>query len=109
MNWTHYAMRIRHRFRGLLDPSAWGVILLCVGLVALYDRPMAVTLLQWTPFGMALTGVTIMLSRVAFPDVNLLEMLDLARHGNQAAAKVVLGIMLFMAATFLGLVLWSRA
>ena len=105
------ATRIKKRLVPFLDLSAW--ILVIVALIPLFfiDRAMALTLVQWTLYGLALAGVAVVISRVVLPQIDLSEWVELARKtdGPPGAHWIVFDVMMFLAITFLGLVLWAKA
>lgn len=101
--------RLRARVAPFYDPTAWALIALCLGVVWLVDPVMAKTLMQWVFFFGALCGFAIIISRHTFPQIGLAEHVAAALAGNVGAGLVVLGLLLFMSALVLSLVLWGRA
>lgn len=101
--------RLKKRLAPLMDLSAWVLILVALIPLALIDWAMVKTLFQWTVFGTALAGLSIVISRIVLPQINLTEWVELARDGKPGAALVVLSTCLVVATVFLGLVLWAKA
>lgn len=101
--------RIKKRLVPFLDLSAW--VLLLVALIPLFfiDRAMALTMVQWTLFGLALAGVSVVISRIVLPQLDLNEWVARARENDPGAPLVILSIVLFLGIVFLGLVLWAKA
>lgn len=105
-NWIN---RIKARLLPFLDLSAW--VLVLVALIPLFfiDKAMALTLVQWTLYGLALAGVAVVISRIVLPQLDLSEWVLAARGGHPGAPLVVFSIVLFLGMVFLGLVLWAKA
>lgn len=105
--------RLVKRVSPFMDLTAW--VLLSISIIPLLfiDVAMVVTLLQWTGFAIALAGITIIVTRLFFPQVDLTKWLAEARQapgeGRTAAAVVVAAVSFVMGCVFLGLVLWSKA
>ncbi len=91
------------------DVRAWVVIVLCAGGVSLFDPVMAKTVLQWVLLFGVFAGITVIVSRHVLPQINLGEQVRAAYDGNVGAGLVVLGLLIFMSALVLSLVLWGRA
>lgn len=104
-----FVRRAKKRLLPFFDLTAWTLFL--VSLVPLYflNRPMVFTLVQWTAFALALAGVSVGLSRLLLPQVDLSDMVRRAREGDTAAGIVVLAIAHLMSFLFLGIVLWAKA
>lgn len=111
MNLDLKALRARlwKRILPFFDLSAW--VLVLVALIPLFfiDRAMALTLVQWSAFGLALAGVSVVICRVVLPQIDLSEWVELAREGKPGASLVILAVTSFLAVIFLGLVLWAKA
>lgn len=101
--------RLKKRLVPFLDLSAW--VLLLVALIPLFfiDRPMALTMLQWTLYGLALAGVAVVISRIVLPQLDLNEWVARARENDPGAPLIIFSIVLFLGLIFLGLVLWAKA
>lgn len=98
------------RVRALVDKSAWLLILPAVLYLFLIDTAMARTLLEWTAYALVLAGITIIISRVTFPQIDLSDFVDkVSKTGDRAAAMVVSAIVIFSGLLMLALVLWARA
>lgn len=103
------AARLWARILPFFDLSAWVLVLVAMVPLFFIDQAMALTLVQWTAFGLALAGVSVVICRVTLPQLNLSELLDLVRLGSSPAAIVLAGLMLYLAVIFMGLVLWAKA
>lgn len=106
------AARLWKRILPFFDLSAW--VLVLVALVPLFfiDRAMALTLVQWSAFGLALAGVSVVICRVVLPQIDLSECVREAVRGGTNALPLALiasAVILFLAVIFLGLVLWAKA
>lgn len=98
------------RVGALFDKSAW--LLMAPAFAALYaiDPAMAMTLVQWTVFGLVLSGAAIIISRIVFPQINLERLVNEANDENNAAAGIIVGaVVLFVGLVMLSLVLWAKA
>lgn len=93
------------------DKTALMLWAVSLGLLLLIDPVMVKTLVQWTLFFLTLAGIVVVISRLAFPMINLRNFVQEAYrgNGNTAAGLVVLAIALFMGLTLLSLVLWAKA
>jgi hypothetical protein len=103
-----FLRRLGKRIRPMGDMTTW--VLLTLSLVPLYliDRALVVTLVQWSAYGLALTGLAVMLSRIVFPQIDLTEWVETARGGNIVAGFVILSVALVVSMLVLSLVLWAR-
>ena len=101
--------RVKTRLLPFLDLSAW--VLVLVALIPLFfiDRAMAMTLIQWTLYGLALAGVSVVISRIVLPQLDLSEWVARARENDPGAPLIIFSIVLFLGLIFLGLVLWAKA
>lgn len=101
--------RIAARIKPFFDLSAW--VLVLVALIPLFfiDKAMALTLVQWTLYGLALAGVSVVISRIVLPQLDLSEWVEMARGNHPGAPLVIFSIVLFLGMVFLGLVLWAKA
>lgn len=107
---TAILFSFRLRLGAVLDKSAW--LLIGPALIALYaiDASLATTLLQWALFGLVLAGVSIIISRLVFPQIQLTALLESAHmEKNTAAGLVVAATIVFVALVMLALVLWAKA
>lgn len=105
----HFLDRLKKRLAPLLDMTAWVLVVISVLPLLLIDPAMVLTLVQWTAFGLALAGISVVVSRMVLPQVDLTEWVGHAREGNVAAGLVVLGVALFVGLIILALVLWAKA
>ena len=104
-----FGLRLLARLRPFFDLSAWVLVLVAMVPLMFYDRAMALTLLQWTIVGLALAGIAVVITRVAFPQIELGEWIESARNGDPVAPKIILAVCLLFGFIFLGLVLWAKA
>lgn len=109
MNFAAIWQAVRARVIAFLDPTAWLIFAFTILPLLFVDPVMVKTVVQWSAVGLAFAGLVVMLSRAILPQINLAEFVIEAKRGNQAAGLVVLGVVMFMAALFLGLVLWAKA
>lgn len=96
------------RLKVFSDLSAW--LLIAPACFALWwvDPAVAKTLLQWSLFGIVMAGVAVMISRLIFPDLSLHEFVKSAAGGNVAASIVAAAVIAFVAAVFIGMVVWAK-
>lgn len=101
--------RIEKRLRPMFDLTTW--VLLSISLIPLWliDPAMVLTLVQWSAYGLALAGVSIFLTRLFTPQIDLSLFVMRAAQGDVAAANVVRAVTLLLGMVFIGLVLWARA
>lgn len=101
-------MSMIHRLKSLLDQSAWLLMLPASLILFLIDPSMAKTVAQWTLIALVLAGVAIIVSRIAFPQLDFDDLLPRVLQGNIAAALVLAALVLCWGLIFLSLVLWAR-
>ena len=101
--------RLKARLAPFLDLTAWVLLLISIVPLLFIDSAMVITLVQWTAFGLALAGVSVVISRVVLPQVRLSEWLELARKDNPAAGLIAFGVIALVGLIFLALVLWAKA
>lgn len=89
--------------------SVWWLIWPAVVFLAFSDQALLVTLLQWSAFALVLAGVSIVVSMVVFPQINLTELIDRTRNGDMAAAIVAGALLLFFGMLFYSMVFWAKA
>ncbi|QYW02116.1 holin [Stenotrophomonas phage Sonora] len=98
------------RLAPFFDLSAW--ILVLVAMIPLFfiDAAMAKTLVQWSAFGLALAGVSVVICRVTLPHVYLKDLIENAwGQGGVGNALIASATIIYMAVIFLGLILWAKA
>ncbi len=105
----HFLERLKPRLVPFGDLTAWVLLIVAAIPLLMIDRPMFVTLIQWTLYALALGGIAVVLSRVLLPHVRLSELLEEARKGNGAAGAVAAAVILFLGILMLSMVLWARA
>lgn len=106
---TRFFARLRKRLAPFLDLTAWVLLVISIVPLLLVDPAMVVTLVQWTAFALALAGVTVVITRVVLPQIDLSEWVERAREGSAGAGLMVLSVALAVCCVFLGLVLWAKA
>ncbi len=106
---TRFIARLRKRLAPFLDLTAWVLLIVSIVPLSLIDSAMVATLAQWTAFALALAGITVVITRVVLPQVDLSEWLALAREGSVAGGLVVFAVALIVCSVFVGLVLWAKA
>jgi hypothetical protein len=97
------------RIAPFYDPTAWVLIIVCAGGVAMFDPVMAKTVLQWVLLFGVFAGVAVIISRHVFPQISLSAHVEAALAGNVGAGLVVAGICLFMSFLVLAITLWGKA
>jgi hypothetical protein len=102
---------VKARLLPFFDPSAWVLVLVALLPLWFIDPGMVLTLGQWTAFALALAGISVVICRVTLPQLNLGALLDQVRTTQNPlpAALVVAAVILYLAAIFVGLVLWAKA
>lgn len=99
----------KKRILVLLDKSAW--MLIAPAFFGLYfiDAATATTLIQWGLFALVLAGVSVMISRIIFPQIDLGALVKRAEESPVGAAIVATGVVTFVALIMLALVIWAKA
>lgn len=106
---TSFFTSLSKRLAALGDKSALLLILPAVAALFFIDTPLIKTLVEWTLFGIALSGVTIVISRIAFPQIKLSDLVHAAHEDkNLAAGVVAAAVVLFVGIVFVALVLWAK-
>ena len=103
----HADAGVRERVRALVDRSAWLLIVMGALILGATDYRLLMTLVQWTAFALVLAGVSIVVSRVVFPSVNLGELIERMRSGELPAAVVAAALLVFVGMLFNGIVQWA--
>jgi len=100
--------KIMKRLRPFVDLTAWVLLLASLVPLFLLDKAMVLTLVNWLVFGLAIAGVTVFISRMLLPNIDMSETIDQAM-GNQSVPAAILffGVTFLMGSIFIGLVLWS--
>lgn len=97
------------RFRGLLDPTAWPLILgVCVVLLVI-DRALVLTFWQVLPFVAVILAFAIIMSRIVLPQVDLSAWLERAFEGSISAGIVAGAVIFLLAKIFEVAAAWVRA
>lgn len=96
------------RFAALFDKSAWLLMLPTFGLLFI-DPPLFKTLITWSFYGVSIAGVSIIISRLTFPQIHVDDLYADVRAGNIASAVLLAAIVAFVGLVMISLVLWSKA
>lgn len=97
------------RLIALFDKSAWLMMLPSLVGLYYYDPALAKTLMQWTLPALSIAGLSIIVSRLIFPQISLDELIADVKDKNVAAGLVVASLILFVGALFIGIVMWAKA
>lgn len=100
---------MRRHVSALIDKSAWILILPAIVVLAVIDLPLLKTLLSWTTFSVAIAGLSIIISRIVFPQVDLDKLLSRVEEGHAPSAIVATGLMIFVAMVFYSIIFWAKA
>lgn len=98
----------KKRLGALIDLSAWMLIAPAFLILFWVDPAAAKALVQWSLFGVVMAGVAVMISRLVFPDIHLLEHVDKAKRGSLPNAIVAASVVAFVGILFIGLILWAK-
>lgn len=107
---TQFFKSLWTRVSALFDKSA--LVLILPALLALYflvDAAMVKTLVQWSVYGLVLAGITVIISRIMFPQIKLTELVEQAMQGNRAAGTIAGSLVIFVGVMMLALVIWAKA
>lgn len=99
---------IRDQIKALADKNGWLLIIIGLAAVGFSDIKMTMTLLQWAVFSLVIAGLVIVISRITFPQIKLSELMERVKSGDQPAALVVLGLLLFCGLLFVGTAMWAK-
>lgn len=98
------------RTRAMFDKSAWMLILPALLVVFFLDPALGKTLITWSAFGIAISGLSVIISRIIFPQFNLTALYDKAvERGSLPAALMASAIVVFVGIVMLALVIWAKA
>ena len=98
----------RDQIKALADKNGWLLIIIGLAAVGFSDIKMTMTLLQWAVFSLVIAGLVIVISRITFPQIKLSELMERVKSGDQPAALVVLGLLLFCGLLFVGTAMWAK-
>lgn len=97
------------RFLSLFDSTAW-LLMLPAGLALYYiDSAMMATVVQWLLVAPLLAGITVIVTRVIFPQVSIAWLVAQVEERNVAAGMLAAALVIFVGLVFLGMVIWGRA
>lgn len=88
--------------------SVWILVVPAAVLLCLTDLSFVETMVQWASFSLVLAGVAIMVSMVVLPQLNLTDLVDLAKGGSIPAAIMVAALVLFLGILFYTLIFWAK-
>lgn len=98
------------RFRAMFDKSAWLLIAPALMSIFLLDPALGKTLVTWSAFGVAIAGVSVIISRIIFPHFDLTRLYDQAVDSRNLPASVLgAAIVVFVGMVMLALVIWAKA
>lgn len=92
----------------LRTSSVWVLVLPAIVLLGITDIALLKTLLQWGAFSLVLAGVSIIVSMVVFPQINLTSLVLDARGGNVGSAIVAASLVIFLGLLFYSLIFWAK-
>ncbi len=109
-------MPIKHAARGWLrtfasvmaDRSASLLIIPAAAVLLWIDWARFLTLVEWMAFASLFVGFASYLSRFAFPQVNLTEMVGRAKDSSLCCAMISCTVIMFMAAVVIALAIWTK-
>lgn len=101
---------LKARLEPFYDPTAWILIAVCAGGVALFDPVMAKTILQIILMFGACAGVAVIISRHVLPQISLTSAVDKAMDDNPVAAAIlVLSVAIFLSTLVYSITFWVKA
>ena len=77
--------------------------------LAFVDTAMLKTLLSWTAYACVIAGLSVIISRIIFPQIDLSELVSDSRRGNRASATIAAALIVFFGLLFLSIVMWVKA
>ncbi len=95
--------------KSLKQRSVWLLILPALLVLSLADFALVKTLVEWSLFALVLAGLAIIVSMVIFPQINLTDLVNRARAGEQPAATVAAALLVFFGLLFYSMVFWAKA
>lgn len=99
---------LAYRFKSLFDQGAWFLIVPAAYLLHDIDQAMFATVWQWLLVASVLAGLSIIVSRIVFPQVQIAWLVGEIKERNLAAGLLAAALVVFVGMIFLGLVLWAR-
>lgn len=101
---------LKARLAPFYDPTAWILIAVCAGGVALFDPVMAKTILQIILMFGACAGVAVIISRHVLPQISLTAAVNKAMDDNLVAAAIlVLSVAIFLSTLVYSITFWVKA
>lgn len=96
------------RFAGVGDATALGLLAASWGVLAWLDPGRVLTAIEWSLHVVAFVSLSIVLSRLLLPWVDLREWLDRARAGELNASRMIQLIVITFLGLLFALMLWNR-
>lgn len=96
------------RIKALIDKGGWMLIALGAVGLAIADYRLLLTLLEWSLYALVIGGLTIIVSRITFPQIKLSRLVERAQEGDMPAAVMVAALLLYCALVFIGIVMWAK-
>jgi multisubunit Na+/H+ antiporter MnhC subunit len=98
------------RFKAIFDKSAWLLILPAVFMIFMLDSGLGRTLVTWSAFGIAISGLSVIISRIIFPHFDLSDLYErAAKQDSLPSALMASAIVIFVGNLILALVIWAKA
>ena len=103
------ARRFR-RIRAMFDKSAWLLIAPTLAVLLLLEPALGKTLITWSAFGVAIAGVSVIISRIIFPHFDLSDLYERAvQRDSLPCALMASAVVLFVGIVMLAMVVWAKA
>lgn len=100
---------VRQTVGAFTQKSVWLLIAPALILLAVTDAALVKTLIQWSAFAVVLAGVSIIISMITFPQVQLTALVRKAHDlGCVASAMVASALIIFFGLLFYSLVFWAK-
>jgi len=97
------------RIKAFVDKSAWLLIAPALLIAWLTDPILLYTVTSWCVYAVGVAGVSVMISRLIFPQARLTEMIESALYDkNTGAGLVAAGIILFVGIVMISIIVWSK-
>lgn len=93
----------------LADKSAFILIAPALLVLLLVAPAMARTLVEWTAFAFVLSGASIIITRICFPQIKLTDLVKDTSAGQMSSALLASTVVGFVGLLMLSLVLWGKA
>ena len=98
------------RFTAFADKSAFILTAPAVAMLYYIDPGMAKTLLQWIVFGPVLVGLALLVTRIAFPHIRFMDLVDeVHMRGCRGSAMLASSLIIFVAIVMLAFAIYAKA